>query len=345
MNVLAAMSGGVDSSVVPLLLNSQGHNVIGVHMLLHKEDPEVCELETKTCCSSADALDAKKVAEAIGIEFDVIQMHDKFHEAVIQDFIDAYKSGRTPIPCTNCNGALKFNLLITIANALGAQKVATGHYIEQDKNSRLWASSNHLKDQSYYLWSIETKNLNRLLFPISNMDKESVRKMAREAHLPVANKRESQDICFVPKGDYREVLPKFDSYFTPREGKILDQNGKTIGVHQGHWNYTVGQRRGLPAVGHRIYVISINPETNTIVVGNKADTKTDSFAINNLNLHGDSFTHGFVKLGSRANYIPCAVRNNKVHLLQKANATPGQAAVFYSKHNNRYRLEGGAWIS
>lgn len=342
MRILVAMSGGVDSSVAAKILKDQGHEVIGLHMVLHKEEITQCSTK-RTCCSSLDANDAANVAAALGIQFELLPMYESFNQYVIENFISEYKAGRTPIPCTHCNGFLKFRQLFKIAEAMSCDYIATGHYIES-RDGFLWASQNSIKDQSYFLWSIPSQNLSRLVFPIANYDKYNIRQMALHGHLPVALKSDSQDICFVPQGDYRTVLPKLDPYFEPRQGSIIHLTENIeIGTHLGHWNFTIGQRKGLPSFRKKIYVTKIEPETNTVFVGYENELYHDRFTITQPNFYND-FSLGFVKLNSASPFIPCSFRNNMVRLLQPAKITPGQAAVFYTQHGERFRLEGGGWI-
>jgi len=343
MRVLVAMSGGVDSSVAALILKNQGYEVIGLHMLLHEESPETCDLKKKTCCSSLDALDAKKVADVLGIQFEAVPLHKSFNETVLNNFISEYKDGRTPIPCTHCNSNLKFDRLFKIADSLDCQFIATGHYITRIMND-LWMSENQYKDQTYFLWAINKERISRLLFPCSDYTKDQIRQMAKDANLPTASKSESMDICFVPNGNYRDVLSKLDPYFSPREGKIvLIPENKVIGIHSGHWNFTVGQRRGLPAHSKKIYVKSIDASSNTIYATTFNNLGVDSFLIRDINMYND-FLAGYVKVQSRSKLIPCTLRNGKVNLLESTVITPGQAAVFYSNQNGKLRLDGGGWI-
>jgi tRNA-specific 2-thiouridylase len=263
--VLAAMSGGVDSSVAALLLKREGWDVIGVTMDLFGNPGEP---EGK-CCSFDDRRDARRVCESIGIPFYVLNMKDAFREMVIDPFIREYARGRTPNPCALCNERLKFGALMKKADELGAGMIATGHYavIRRDPSGcRLFASPHKAKDQSYFLFSLDAARLSRILFPVGELGKEQVRHLASEAGLPVSGKEESQDICFVPDGSYAGFLAR-NGIVSP-EGDFVDLRGNVIGRHRGIIHYTVGQRKGLGVAGSEpLYVIRIDASGNRVVLG------------------------------------------------------------------------------
>ena len=352
MKTLVAMSGGVDSSVAAWMIKTAygRDNVWGVHMLLN-EDLESCDLKSRSCCGTQDAEDARKVAQHLGIMFDAIPMYDAFQQAVVDNFVSEYAAGRTPIPCTHCNGVLKFNLLLKYADVAGYDRIATGHYVGQDLDGRLWRAQATEKDQSYYLWQIKAEALPRLVFPIGALSgKEECRKLAIHAGLEISQKPDSQNICFVPAGDYRKVLEsKRPDLFTSRQGKIV-VDGKVVGEHEGYWGYTIGQRVRLPGLSERLYVIGVVAATNTIITSpNPQATLTSSFAIQDPNWHdGKEFHKGeyWIKTSAHAEPVAATLLGARVFTKTPVKAAPGQACVFYrpGSQNKGFKLEGGAWI-
>ncbi len=262
MKVVVAMSGGVDSSVAAALLAEQGHEVIGVHMKLYDADPD----QAGRCCGLDDALDARRVADTLGIPFHVMDLRQAFRRAVIDDLTRSYVAGRTPNPCIQCNGVLKFQVLLQRALALGAEALATGHYARVGPGPGLYTARDADKDQTYFLFPLSAAALERTLFPLGGLTKQEVRGHARSLGLATASKAESQEICFVPDGDHAGFVarerPDLDG-----AGPIVDREGTLLGRHGGYWRYTVGQRRGLGvALGTPVYVERVEPETRTVVV-------------------------------------------------------------------------------
>ncbi len=265
--VVIAMSGGVDSSVAAALLVDQGYDVVGIHMKLHDSTAQ----EAGRCCGTDDALDAREVADTLGIPFHVMDLREAFKKAVIDDFVSTYAAGATPNPCVQCNGVLKFRVLLQRALALGASHLATGHYARIGPGPTLLRATDTHKDQTYFLFPVTEKALGRTMFPLGGLTKEQVRSEALRLGLVTANKPESQEICFVEDGQHagfvQEQFPELDG-----AGDIVDEQGRVLGHHEAYWRYTVGQRRGLGvAMGHPIYVSSIEPETRRVVVSGGDD--------------------------------------------------------------------------
>jgi len=272
--VLVAMSGGVDSAVAAALLHEQGYDVIGVTMRLYTEADGAALSSRRTCCGIEDVADAKAAAQRIGIPHYVLNMEREFGEDVIDRFVEAYAEGRTPNPCLACNQHVKFDALLERAVAMGCDLLATGHYarVQATEAGRyeLLAATDPLKDQSYVLYTLDQDALARTVFPLGDIPKTEVRRIATELGLGVADKPDSADICFVPGGDYRELLRSRGVTFEP--GLVVDTAGNEVGRHEGAAGYTVGQRRGLGlATGERRYVTEIRPETNVVVVGDMDD--------------------------------------------------------------------------
>ncbi len=265
--VVIAMSGGVDSSVAAALLVEQGHEVVGIHMKLHDASPE----EAGRCCGMDDALDARRVADELGIAFHVMDLREAFQKAVIDDFVATYERGATPNPCVQCNGVLKFRVLLQRALALGASHLATGHYAQIGEGPMLRRSVDTHKDQTYFLFPVTQKALGKTLFPLGGMTKDEVRAHAERLGLVTAHKPESQEICFVEDGEHagfvQRARPDVDG-----AGEIVDSSGRVLGHHDAYWRFTVGQRRGLGvAMGHPVYVSDIDPETGRVEVAGGDD--------------------------------------------------------------------------
>jgi tRNA-specific 2-thiouridylase len=336
MRIVVAMSGGVDSSVAAALLHEQGHEVIGVHMKLHdvaegKEAPA----GGGHCCGLDDALDARRVADALGIPFYVMNLREAFKAAVMDDLADAYVRGFTPNPCVQCNGVLKFQVLLARARALGAEALATGHYARTD-GARLFMAADLDKDQSYFLWPIRPEALARTLFPLGGMTKPEVRAHAERLGLVTAQKPESMEVCFLPDDDHarfiREARPELDG-----AGDIVDEAGRVLGRHDGYFRYTVGQRRGLGvAAGAPIYVLRIEPDTRRVVVGPAERLTEQGLVATGVSwlrtpAPGEVVT---ARIRHRGALIPCTVEGTdpltlRFHAPARAVA-PGQSVVLYA---------------
>ncbi len=271
--VLVAMSGGVDSAVAAALLHQQGYDVVGVTLRLYTEPDETALRSGRTCCGIEDIGDARAAAQAIGIPHYVLNMEREFERDVLNEFVDSYARGETPNPCLNCNQYVKFDTLLQRAVAMGVDRLATGHYarIERDGDfHRLHRANDDDKDQSYVLYTLGQEALSRTIFPLGGLTKTETREIARSAGLPLADKPDSVDICFVPGGDYRELLSQHGVQSTP--GAIERPDGSVAGEHVGIASYTVGQRRGLGiAEGEPRFVTEIIPERNVIVIGGEGD--------------------------------------------------------------------------
>lgn len=339
--VMVAMSGGVDSSVTAGLLVEQGHEVIGVHMKLHDGHGG-----KGTCCGLDDALDARRVAERLGIPFYVLDLQDAFREAVIEPFADAWIAGRTPSPCVLCNGVLKFRVLLARALALGCDQLATGHYARVEEGPSLYAAVDPAKDQSYFLFPLTLRALRHTLMPLGGLTKPEVRAHAARMGLVTADKPESQDVCFLPDHDHarlvRALRPGVDG-----AGEIVDEEGRVLGQHDGWWRFTVGQRRGLAvALGFPAYVLRVEAETKRVVVAPEARLQHAGLAASGATWLLDPPAEGLsVRIRHRGPRVPCAIERDgdrviaRFHGLARA-VTPGQAAVFYLGD----RVVGGAWI-
>lgn len=335
--VAVAMSGGVDSSLTAALLIEQGYDVIGVTMTLSEESREVG--------GSTAVSDAKKVADALNIPHYVVNYHKKFKDDVIKYFISEYAKGRTPNPCVRCNNTVKFGSLLKDCLELGADYVATGHYarIEQDKNTGRYLLKKGLderKDQSYVLYTLTQDVLKHFMLPLGNYSKEKTRELAGKMNLPVANKPESQEICFIPNDDYKAYL-KAKAPHILKPGDIVDVNGNKLGRHEGVPLYTVGQRKGLGiAAAHPLYVVGLDVKRNRVIVGENKDVFAKGLVAKDLNfITRDDFTEKFVttaKIRYGAKECECTVEpldnGNLAKILfsepQRA-ITPGQSVVFY----------------
>ena len=347
--VVVAMSGGVDSSVAAALLVEQGYEVVGISLRL--ADPKVSGDEaTGGCCSIDDFADARRVAERLGFPHYVLNMSDEFHEAVVKPFAEEYLGGRTPLPCARCNEVVKFDRLVTRALALGADHVATGHYARVQEG-RLLTGVDRAKDQSYFLFGIPARNLSRVLFPVGHLTKPEVRAIARAKGLPVHEKPESQELCFVPTGDYAGWIERFAPDRAPGEGEIVDAAGGVLGTHTGAHRYTVGQRKGLPGGRkHPLYVIQVDAAANRVVVGEEPALAREALIASRVNWLGEPRfgTPVTVKIRhknepSAAVVEPVGGRAGTVRVRfaePKKAVAPGQAAVFYDGD----QVLGGGWI-
>ena len=362
--IAVAMSGGVDSSTVAAMLRAEGHNLIGLTMQLwnqrrlagHEGMPEQV---TGRCCSLDDVYDARRVAETLGIPYYVVNHEDRFERDVVRPFVEEYLSGRTPIPCSLCNNHLKFDQLLVVARQIGADQVATGHYarVEFDDARGRWLlrrPKDTAKDQTYFLFGLTQEQLSRTLFPLGNMTKPEVRELARQAGLVIADKPDSQEICFVPGGDYKTFI---DAYLAEQgdalpdtAGELVTANGEVVGEHAGIHNFTVGQRKGLGvATGSPLYVLQIKGDARQVVVGGQDELYSKTMRTKRNNLISvaelNEPVRVTVKIRHRHEPALAAIERDGDEIVvtfdepQRA-ITPGQAAVFYDGN----LVVGGGWI-
>jgi tRNA-specific 2-thiouridylase len=363
--IAVAMSGGVDSSAVAAMLHADGHNVIGLTMQLwnqrrlagHEGMPESVQ---GRCCSIDDVYDARRVAEALGIPYYVVNHEERFERDVVRPFVEEYLAGRTPIPCSLCNNHLKFDQLLIVAQQIGADKIATGHYAkvvfdEQRDRWLLKRPADQSKDQTYFLFGLTQEQLSRALFPLGSMTKPEVRELARKHKLVIAEKPDSQEICFVPGGDYKRFLEAYlsEQGDTPTEiaGEMVTTDGKVIGEHAGVHNFTVGQRKGLGvATGSPLYVIQIKNDTRQVVVGKDEELYSRTLRAGRVNLISTAELRQpmrvAVKIRHKHQPAPAMIESTgpdevRVTFDEPQRAlTPGQAAVFYDGEI----VVGGGWI-
>ena len=380
--VVVAMSGGVDSSTVAGMMKKEGYDVIGITLKLYDDAKQVAE--SKQCCSGQDIMDAKRVAQKLDIEHKILYYQNKFKQGVIDNFVDSYLKGETPIPCVQCNQTVKFKDLFEVSKDLNADALITGHYVKSvtsNNNTNMYRAIDENRDQSYFLFNTTREQLDYLRFPLGGLHKNETREIAKKLDLNVADKPDSQDICFVPGGDYASVIQKFrpDSF---KKGNIKDLKGNVIGVHDGIINFTIGQRKGIKVSDKEaLYVIKINSEKNEIIVGPKEYLGKKSILLKNVNLLGDEqefkssifvkvrstgklleanvnllaneqeFKSSiFVKVRStgkllKANVNLCNQNGANVNLESPEDGiSPGQACVFYNKDALGYKVLGGGWI-
>ncbi len=350
--VVIAMSGGVDSSVSAALLKEQGYEVTGVSLQLYDPLPREPGSRVKTCCSLDDVMDAGRVARKLGIPFEVIDMRLEFRQLVIEYFIADYSAGRTPNPCIRCNELIKFDLLLKKAKEMGADFLATGHYArtEADDSGRQWLLTglDSAKDQSYFLFTLTQEQLQQVVFPVGGFDKPYVRKLAAKFELPVAQKHESQEICFIPDNDYVNFLETHG--VTQKPGEIMTSDGTIVGHHAGLHRYTVGQRKGLGiAWKHPLHVSAIDTEKNQLVVGGYEELATASLTAARATWSAAPATSEFrASCRIRYRHRPALCRvvmhaGNRFSVyfdVPQSSVTPGQAAVIYDGE----RVLGGGWI-
>ena len=364
--IAVAMSGGVDSSTVAAMLRAEGHNVIGLTMQLWNQRrlagrPGMPEAVQGRCCSLDDVYDARRVAETIGIPYYVVNHEERFEREVVQPFVQEYLSGRTPIPCSLCNNHLKFDQLLMVARQIGAEMLATGHYarVEFDDVRGRWLlkrPADSSKDQTYFLFGLTQEQLSRTVFPLGGMTKPEVRELARQHGLALAEKPDSQEICFVPGGDYKRFL---DAYLAERgealpetAGELVTTEGEVIGEHEGIHKFTVGQRKGLGvATGTPLYVIQIKGDARQVVVGGSENLYSRTLRARRVNLISIADVNEpmrvAVKIRHRHEPAPATIEKKAADEIlvtfdqpQRA-ITPGQAAVFYDGDI----VVGGGWIS
>ncbi len=342
--IVVAMSGGVDSSVVAALAASTGAQVIGVTMQLYDHGEAV--RRSGACCAGQDIYDAKQVADRLGIAHYVLDYESRFRAQVMDKFADEYASGRTPVPCSLCNQGVKFVDLIAFARELGADCLATGHYVrrvEQKGRIELWKGRDPARDQSYFLYGTTAEQLDFLRFPLGDLPKSQVREIALEQGLAVASKPDSQDICFVPDGDYAGLVKRMRPE-TDVPGDIVDLDGRVLGRHRGLVHFTVGQRRGIEIGGSAepLYVVRIEPEARRIVVGPRAALAVERMRVEELSWLGEDQRQVSVKVRSLAPAVVATIERGWVRFATpEFGVAPGQAAVFYEGS----RVLGGGWIA
>jgi tRNA-specific 2-thiouridylase len=361
------MSGGVDSSAAAAILKEQGHDLVGFTMQLWNQRRGISVDENgeplpSRCCSLDDVYDARRVAEELGFPFYVLNLEKEFERDVVQPFINSYLQGETPIPCVACNSRLKFASLDKLAAGLGCEKVATGHYArvafdEATQRYRLLRGLDPNKDQSYFLWELTQDQLSRALFPLGELTKHEARQAARDNQLAVAEKKESQEICFVPDGDYAGFIDRYlkaeaQSDRVPPQGEIVTADGRVLGTHEGIHRFTIGQRRGIGIAKERpLYVLNVDARHNRVVVGHDEDLLRDEFTAAGVNWIALDNPTAAVRAEVRVRYrhlaAPAAITplgNDRAQIKfddpQRA-ITPGQATVFYRGDE----VIGGGWVT
>tara|TARA_A100001011_G_scaffold181480_1_gene190344 strand:+ start:888 stop:2018 length:1131 start_codon:yes stop_codon:yes gene_type:complete len=351
--IVVAMSGGVDSSVVAGLMKSEGYNVTGITLKLY--DDISPSTKGRQCCAGQDIIDAKRVSETLDIEHKILYYQKKFKAEVIDSFVDSYVSGETPIPCVQCNQTVKFRDLFKFAKELKADALVTGHYVlryEHNGSGAMYRAEDKDRDQSYFLFSTTQEQLDYLRFPLGSINKSETRKIADKLKLNVAGKPDSQDICFVPNGNYAAVIEKYRPQ-SFKKGDILDLNGTKLGSHEGIINYTIGQRKGIKISNKEpLYVIDINSKNNTIIVGPQKSLNVKKIYLRDINFLSDMKVFEkniYIKVRSTGKLLKAKFTSEKnsalVEILEdEKGISPGQACVFYSRDHLGERVLGGGWI-
>lgn len=349
---LVGMSGGVDSSVAALLLQQQGYEVLGVTLRLHDDDSQ--PPDSRTCCSLEDTEDARSTCRRLGCRHVTLNRKELFRKAVMTPFADTYRRGSTPNPCVDCNREVKFPVLLRTMEELGGAAIATGHYARVERSGDrflLKKGADPAKDQSYMLYPLSQRILSRTLLPLGGYNKEEIRALAVEHNLVNARKSDSQDICFVPDGDYLRFLERFTGE-TSQPGPFLNPEGEQIGTHRGYMGYTIGQRKGLGvAAAHRLYVYEKDPANNVVRLGEEARIFSREVSVEGLNLIALEHIDAPLRCRARVRYHhaeqPCTVEQTGAHSLhvrfdepQRA-VVPGQSLVLY---DGEYVLGGGVIV-
>ncbi len=350
--VVVALSGGVDSAVAALLLVEAGHRVVGLTLRLRDESAPAASAAGR-CCGPADLEDARRVAAHLDIPYYVVDHSEAFAREVVADFVAEYRAGRTPNPCVRCNERIKFGPLLRRARALGAERLATGHYARMepgaDGSPQLFRGVDDGKDQSYFLFAMPREDAAAVLFPLGGMTKEEVRARARAAGLPNAEKQESQEICFVPDGDHAGFVERAGDA-APLAGEFVDGDGEVVGRHAGVHRYTVGQRRGIGLAGAPRYVVSIDALTRRVRVGSREETKRSEVDVTDVRWFGaarpQTDLRALVQVRHRHQPAPAWIepRGDGARVrfdVGEPAVAPGQAAVFYDED----RVVGGGWIA